>query len=147
MVQYSCLVLICILYNSFLTGNHRPHQQRNKIMTKIPPEIQLAAQSIVDDFNSKIQPRATQYLLRFKGAYLYLDRSDYGERPSEICRLEFTGSMNHWDFAITNTAVTNTIQTRDFSLVSNFLMERLKPPCGVDWLLIRCDGAVNSAVV
>jgi len=69
-------------------------------MTKIPPEIQLAAQSIVDDFNSKIQPRATQYLLRFKGAYLYLDRSDYGERPSEICRLEFTGSMNHWDFAI-----------------------------------------------
>ena len=69
-------------------------------MTKIPPEIKLAAQAIVEDFNSKILSRSTHYIPRFKGGYLYLDRSDYGERPSEICRLEFTGSMDNWDFAI-----------------------------------------------
>jgi len=69
-------------------------------MSQIPPEIQLAAQAIIEDFNRKILSRATQYVPRFKGAYLFLDRSDYGERPHEICRLEFTGSIDNWDFAI-----------------------------------------------
>ena len=30
---------------------------------------------------------------------MYLDRQDYGD-PSHICRLNYTGSMDHWGFAI-----------------------------------------------
>ncbi|MCP4425864.1 MAG: hypothetical protein GY803_15330 [Chloroflexi bacterium] len=45
------------------------------------------------------QYRCGEYVPRFRGAFLYLDRADYGE-PSQICRLKWTGDMNDWDFAI-----------------------------------------------
>ncbi len=40
------------------------------------------------------------YVPRFKGSFLYLDRIGFGGRPSEICRLRWTGSMEAWEFAI-----------------------------------------------
>ena len=40
------------------------------------------------------------YTPRFKGAFLYLDRIDYQERPSKICRLKWVGSIERWEFAI-----------------------------------------------
>jgi len=36
---------------------------------------------------------------RFRGNYLYLDRSDYGQ-IGPICRLKYTGDMENWEFAI-----------------------------------------------
>ena len=39
------------------------------------------------------------FAARFKGSFLYLDRTDRG-RPSEICRLTWNGKMDNWGFAI-----------------------------------------------
>jgi hypothetical protein len=46
------------------------------------------------------QHRIGEYVPRFRGAYLYLDRIDYYERPSKICRLEWTGTIDKWEFAV-----------------------------------------------
>ena len=40
------------------------------------------------------------YITRFRGAYLYLDRVGYSKRPSQICRLKWTGAMDDWEFSI-----------------------------------------------
>ncbi|MCB8943410.1 MAG: hypothetical protein H6658_06620 [Ardenticatenaceae bacterium] len=40
------------------------------------------------------------YVPRFRGAYLYLDRVGYNQRPSQICRLKWKGAMDGWEFAI-----------------------------------------------
>lgn len=40
------------------------------------------------------------YVPRFKGRFLYLDRVGVGGRLSEICRLTWTGDMSSWEFAI-----------------------------------------------
>ncbi len=40
------------------------------------------------------------YVPRFRGAFLYLDRIGWNGRPSEICRLKWTGDMENWEFAI-----------------------------------------------
>ena len=39
------------------------------------------------------------YVPRYRGKFLYLDRQDYG-RQHPICRLEYTGKMEEWSFAI-----------------------------------------------
>ena len=39
------------------------------------------------------------YVPRYRGRFLYLDREDYGHRHP-ICRLEYTGNMKDWSFAI-----------------------------------------------
>jgi hypothetical protein len=39
------------------------------------------------------------YIARFKGKYLFLDRSDSGN-ICPICRLEYTGKIDSWEFAI-----------------------------------------------
>lgn len=46
------------------------------------------------------QRRIGEYVSRFRGAYLYLDRIGYDRRPSQICRLKWTGAMDKWVFAI-----------------------------------------------
>ncbi len=66
----------------------------------IPREIKEEVERIVEEFNDKVlKDRGRYYLTRFKGRFLYLDRSDYG-RVGSICRLEYTGSMENWKFAI-----------------------------------------------
>lgn len=47
-------------------------------------------------FGNKVKPG---YSARFKGKYLYLDRTDHG-KPSPVCRLTWNGQMDNWDFAI-----------------------------------------------
>ena len=55
---------------------------------------------IVEQFNRDVlRSEAVGYRPRFRGTYLYLDRADDG-RPSPICRLRYTGEMDHWEFAI-----------------------------------------------
>jgi hypothetical protein len=46
------------------------------------------------------EPAVGDYVPRFKGRYLYLDRASSGGRLSEICRLTWTGDMRGWEFAI-----------------------------------------------
>ena len=45
-------------------------------------------------------PPKGSYIPRFKGGFLYLDRIGWNGRPSEICRLRWTGDMENWKFAI-----------------------------------------------
>jgi len=78
----------------------------------IPPEIQEEAIKIVEEFNRKnftgeqhpilqrlFANAKRGFAVRFKGKFLYLDRTDRG-RPSEICRLTWNGKMDNWSFAI-----------------------------------------------
>jgi hypothetical protein len=78
----------------------------------IPKEIQDEVQRLIDEFNHSELKESTSllsaffgkktkhgYLARFKGKYLYLDRTDHYE-PLPICRLTWNGKMDNWDFAI-----------------------------------------------
>jgi len=92
----------------------------------IPDEIREQVVAIVDQFNEENalppeadpmqqvlqlfgkaspspvenQPQVGAYVAHFRGAYLYLDRVGYNKRPSQICRLKWTGAMDKWEFAI-----------------------------------------------
>jgi hypothetical protein len=66
----------------------------------IPDEVKTDVAAIVEHFNTAvIRNPLCVYVPRYKGKYLYLDRRDYG-RLSPICRLEYTGHMQKWSFAI-----------------------------------------------
>lgn len=78
----------------------------------VPPEIQAEVQKLVEEFNRIYLKESTSFLkaffsskykrgysARFRGKYLYLDRTDRSE-PLPICRLTWNGSMDDWRFAI-----------------------------------------------
>ena len=66
----------------------------------IPDEVKTEVAAIVEHFNTTaIRNPLCVYVPRYKGKFLYLDRQDYGRR-SPICRLEYTGKMEGWSFAI-----------------------------------------------
>ena len=66
----------------------------------IPSDAKQKAEEIIKEFNQKTFSKSDCfYQARFKGKFLYLDRSDYGNL-SPICRLAYTGSMDGWEFAI-----------------------------------------------
>jgi hypothetical protein len=66
----------------------------------ITDEIKANVLRTVEQFNTKtLAKTGQQYIPRFKGKYLYLDRDD-GGAPGPICRLEFTGREDNWVFAI-----------------------------------------------
>ncbi len=67
---------------------------------RIPQEIKKQADKIVEDFNQNVivSPNV-YYITRYRGRFLYLDRFNYG-RSGSICRLEYTGSIDNWEFAI-----------------------------------------------
>lgn len=67
---------------------------------KIPTDIRQQALSIIEQFNQQELKGRAEYIPRFKGAFLYLDRADYGRRASEICRLKFVSTLDDWEFAI-----------------------------------------------
>lgn len=48
----------------------------------------------------KTKPIPGDYVPRFRGRFLYLDRADYGGDLFEICRLTWMGDINQWKFAI-----------------------------------------------
>jgi hypothetical protein len=66
----------------------------------IPTDIQDQVIEIIKHFNQQKLRGRSNYIPRFKGAFLYLDRVDFGSQPSEICRLKYTGTFNKWEFAI-----------------------------------------------
>ena len=62
------------------------------IKTQVADRIAAFNQVVLQDPNIFYQPR-------YQGAFLYLDRSDYGQ-VSRICRLTYTGTLDRWEFAI-----------------------------------------------
>jgi hypothetical protein len=66
-------------------------------MTK---DVKEKVQAIISQFNDEyIQGEDIFHRPRFRGKYLYLDRSDYGN-IGPICRLTYTGDFDNWKFAI-----------------------------------------------
>ena len=66
----------------------------------IPDEVKTDVAAMVEHFNTAvIRNPLCVYVPRYKGKFLYLDRRDYG-RLSPMCRLEYTGNMQKWSFAI-----------------------------------------------
>lgn len=66
----------------------------------IPNDIKQQVEDIVKRFNdTEIQDPHCFYIPRYRGKFLYLDRDDYGF-ISHVCRLEYTGDMHAWHFAI-----------------------------------------------
>ncbi|HID51320.1 MAG TPA: hypothetical protein EYP41_04680 [Anaerolineae bacterium] len=71
----------------------------------LPPEADSTSQILqilgISSFSQTENRRRTgEYVPRFRGAYLYLNRIGYNKRPLQICRLKWTGSMDKWEFAI-----------------------------------------------
>jgi hypothetical protein len=72
-------------------------------MTKqsIPDTVKREVAEIIEQFNQSIgQPHMAQYVPRYSGRYLYLDRADFMDSPGKICRLTYSGDLTSWDFAI-----------------------------------------------
>ena len=66
----------------------------------IPDKIKQQVAAVVEQFNQQNLKGSNRfYSTRYRGLYLYLDRTDYGV-VSSICRLMFHGGMDDWDFAI-----------------------------------------------
>ena len=67
---------------------------------KITEDVKQKAIAAIERFNHEnAQRKDCFYRARFRGKYLYLDRSDYG-RIGPIGRLTYTGDFKKWDFAI-----------------------------------------------
>jgi hypothetical protein len=66
----------------------------------IPLEVKKQVDKKVAAFNQNVISNPNiYYLTRYRGRFLYLERFNYG-RSGPICRLEYTGSIDNWDFAI-----------------------------------------------
>jgi hypothetical protein len=67
---------------------------------RIPDQVRDEALRVIQQFNhKKLAKTGCQYIPRFKGKYLYLDRDDFGS-VGPICRLEYAGPKQGWCFAI-----------------------------------------------
>ena len=76
-------------------------RERGKMAEKaIPDKVRRKVEEIVQRFNKEVlgDPDC-YYVTRYRGKFLYLERNDYG-RFGPICRLEYTGKMDEWEFAI-----------------------------------------------
>ena len=66
----------------------------------IPQEVKKQVDQIVEEFNQRVISNPNiYYLTRYRSRFLYLERFNYG-RSGPICRLEYTGCLDNWDFAI-----------------------------------------------
>ena len=101
----------------------------------IPAEVQEEVQKLIDEFNSVHLKESTSllntffpsmkkrgYSARFKGKYLYLDRTDRSE-PLPICRLTWNGKIIGISPYI-NTQVRNTTLKSGFFLAKSSWMVR-----------------------
>jgi hypothetical protein len=67
---------------------------------RLSNDVKKHVEGIVERFNaSELPDPHCRYIPRYRGKFLYLDREDYG-RISQVCRLEYTGDMHEWSFAI-----------------------------------------------
>ena len=62
--------------------------------------VKKQVDEIVEKFNLRVIKNSNNfYVTRYRGKYLYLSRSKYGS-IDPICRLEYIGSIENWNFAI-----------------------------------------------
>jgi hypothetical protein len=61
--------------------------------TRIPSEAKARVNGIVARLNEGSNDPTCYYVARFRGLYLYLNRSDFG-RIGPICRLKYTGVVS-----------------------------------------------------
>jgi hypothetical protein len=67
---------------------------------RLPNDVKMQVAEIVERFHAtELRDPRCRYVPRYRGRFLYLDREDYG-RLHPICRLEYTGKMDDWSFAI-----------------------------------------------
>ena len=64
---------------------------------KIPKDVKEQIENIMRQFNKKAD---CSYVARYRGTYLYLDRKNYFGEATPICRLQYSGDMNDWEFAV-----------------------------------------------
>jgi len=62
----------------------------------IPDNIRTKVANVIEEFNFKSD---IEYISRFQGKFLYLDRNEYGKKIP-TCRLQYNGDFNDWVFAI-----------------------------------------------
>jgi hypothetical protein len=68
--------------------------------TRIPDAIKTQVADRIATFNREVlQDPDVAYQPRYQGAFLYLDRCDYGQ-VGRIGRLTYTGTLDRWEFAI-----------------------------------------------
>jgi hypothetical protein len=66
----------------------------------IPEHVKRWADEAIQRFNEMvIVDPDFSYVARYRGGYLYLDRSEHGQQ-TPIARLTYTGSTDDWEFAI-----------------------------------------------
>lgn len=66
----------------------------------IPAFVRQLVEQAVEDFNrEEMSGSGKVYHVRFKGRYVYVDRDD-GIGPAPVFRLEYTGDLSDWEFAI-----------------------------------------------
>ncbi|MFP4225480.1 MAG: hypothetical protein ACLFRF_02020 [Desulfobacterales bacterium] len=67
---------------------------------EIPAFVRNVVEQAVEDFNrDEISGSGKTYHVRFQGCYVYVDRDD-GIGPCPVFRLEYTGDLSDWGFAI-----------------------------------------------
>jgi hypothetical protein len=88
-----------IFPSSHKTPKSKPSTKR-PTTRGIPDAVKTDVAARVEHFNTTVirNPQCV-YVPRYRGKFLYLDRQDYG-RLSPISRLEYTGKMEEWSFAI-----------------------------------------------
>ena len=107
---------VIVFYGGEMVEIRCPHQPRSRITKKrsakrtsskkrsarqgIPAEVKTQVEDMVARFHAtELRDPRCRYVPRYRGKFLYLDREDYG-RLHPICRLEYTGKMDDWSFAI-----------------------------------------------
>jgi hypothetical protein len=68
-------------------------------MMPLTPEIEEGIAAMIEAFNQTLSKKCA-YISRYGGRYLHLSRTDYRSAPLPICRLEWTGKIDCWDFVI-----------------------------------------------
>jgi len=87
-------------YNTRKSTSKSTSSTKRSTTRGIPDAVKTDVETIVQHFHmTAIRNPQCVYVPRYKGKFLYLDRQDYG-RLSPICRLEYTGNMQKWSFAI-----------------------------------------------
>ena len=75
-------------------------RRKQEVRASIPDDVKREVEAIVERFNRENSSRDDCYYeTQFKGPYCYLYRADYG-RLGPIFRLEYTGKVDGWEFAI-----------------------------------------------
>jgi hypothetical protein len=68
--------------------------------TGIPNLVKTQVANRITAFNrAVIHDPDVNFLPRYRGAFLYLDRCDYGQ-VGRIARLTYMGALDRWEFAV-----------------------------------------------